>query len=123
MLANPTTTVTILDAPPVDPYTGERVGEVATVTGLPAFLLERPAARPRTGSEGRAVDDPNTDTPRISRVYSLRLPAGTLVTRNSRIRDERTGNEFGVRAVRRHGGLSVQQDLLLELSRVDEDDP
>lgn len=123
MLATPTTTVTILDAGSLDTFSGERVGEVATATGVPALILERPATRPRTGSEGRAIQDPSTDTPRIARVFAGRLPAGTAVTRTSRLRDEATGREFGVRSVRRHGGLSANADVILELSVTDPDDP
>lgn len=123
MQATPTTTVTILDAGTIDTFSGERVGETETAGGVPAFILERPATRPRTGSEGRAVEDPASDTPRIGRVFAGRLPAGTPVTRTSRLRDEQTGREFGVRAVRRHGGISPSADVILELSVVDPDDP
>lgn len=57
MQAVPNTTVTILNATSINPDTGERVGEVAA-EGVAAHLAERPATRPRTGAEGRAVEDP-----------------------------------------------------------------
>lgn len=115
MLATPNTTVTVLNSDSVDPYTGERVNEAAAVTGVPATILERPATRPRTGSEGRTVEDPATTTPRLVRIINGRVPPGTPVTRTSRVLDERTNKIYGVKAMRRHSNTHPHADIILEL--------
>lgn len=123
MQASANTTVTIFNCDSIDPYTGARVNEVVTVAGVAAHLAERPATRPRTGSEGRAVQDPNSDTPRILRVFSARLPAGSPVTRNSRLQDDRSGRFFPVKSVRQHSNHDSAADLICELVAVDDEDP
>lgn len=124
MQAPPNTTVTILRAESVDSFSGQRVNEAAVNTGVLAFIIERPATRPRTGSEGRAVEDPATDHPRLVRVISGRLPADTAVVQQTdRLQDESTGRIYGIRSIRRHGGLTVAADLILELTAVDAVDP
>lgn len=123
MQATPNTTVTVLNADSIDPYSGQRVNEVETVTGVPAHLVERPATRPRTGAQGRAVEDPATDTPRTLRVFSLRVPLGTPINRNSRVRDEFTLRVFSVNSVREHVRTHAHADLIGELTAVDPSDP
>ena len=122
MRAAPNTTVTVLEPGAIDAFTGERT-DTPVATGVPAFILERPATRPRTGSEGRRVDDPATGTPRIVRVVQGRLPDGTPVSRDSILLDERRGHKYAVKSVRQHVFLDPPGDILLELIRITHDDP
>lgn len=125
MQAIPNTTVTILRPDgPVDTWTGQPTGGTTVVaSGVPAFLIERPATRPRTGAEGRAVEGPNTTTPRLLRVFSIRLPFGTDVNRDDQIRDESTQRLFAVNSVRSHRLVNENADVICELNAVDTQDP
>jgi hypothetical protein len=119
----PNTTVTIWQAASINSYSGVRVDDAVVAAGVAAHLLERPATRPRTGAQGRAVESPSSDTPRILRVFSLRLPFGTPINRDSRVVDDRTGRVFGVDSARAHNNTMPDADVIVELTAVDTQDP
>ena len=117
MQSVPNTAVTVMEPGSLDPETGERVGDTAVAVGVPAAILERPATRPRTGSEGRTTHDPATTTPRIVRVVAGRVPFGTPIAEGTILIDERSGKVYAVKSARQHETLRADPDIILELIR------
>lgn len=80
-----TTTVSILGGViPDDGFGDPADNSTVSASGIPASIIER--ARQSTGYRD--------GIPRVVRTVDCRLPAGTVVTEDSRIRDENTGQIY-----------------------------
>ncbi|OKI16625.1 hypothetical protein [Streptomyces sp. CB03911] len=77
-------------------------------THIPASLIE--------GS--RSSRTPGSGTPRVVRYTVCRLPAGTQVTEDDRIRDERTGRIYSISAVTQPAAVGITPELRLDLTLV-----
>lgn len=113
LLAMPTTTVTIY-APSSDPdeWSGERTGDGAVASGVPASIIE----------QARTVNDPRTGTPRVVRNVTGRVPDGTPVVPTSRIVDGEN-RTYAVSSVRQARNPMWTGDIVLELFRTDQASP
>lgn len=112
MNAIPTTTVTILGAPdgvtPTDQFGDSVESSEPFATGVPAAI--------HTGRETVATEsDPNAV---IVWYHTGRVPAGTLVTKEQRVQDERTGAVYVVDNVVEIQNAVLPQDIRLDLRRV-----
>jgi hypothetical protein len=88
MQAIATTLITILRGTTTDGYGDEQDTDTPVYTGIPASLIE----------QSRRVTTRDDPTPRIVRYAVVRLPAGTDVTDQDRLLDERTGVKYIVDA-------------------------
>jgi hypothetical protein len=77
-------------------------------TGIPASLIE--------GS--RSIKTPSSATPRVVRYAIARLPAGTDVTEEDRLRDDRTGRIYAITAVTQPAAIGFTPSLRLDLTLV-----
>jgi hypothetical protein len=102
----------VLTASEIDDYTGARE-EQAAVNALPAVVIE----------EARRVDDPVTGTPRVVRSVTIKLPSGTALTNDDRLRDADTGTEYAVRSVHSHPTGGWPGDLIADAVRLDNTQP
>lgn len=107
MLALATTTVTVYRGTSTDAYGDEQDTNTAVHTGIPASIVEQTR---RTSTR----DDP---TPRVIRYAVGRVTAGTDITDQDRLLDERTGVVYIVEAVSSMTSAAVAADLRLELRR------
>lgn len=107
MIAAATTTVTILRGTTTDGYGDEVDTDTPVRTGVPASLIE----------QTRRVTTRDDPTPRIIRYTVGRVTAGTDVTDQDRIRDERTGAVYIVDAVSSMNTAALAADLRLDLRR------
>ena len=108
MIATPTTTITILSGSSDSEWGDVIEGETERVTGLPAAIHEG-ALKVQTESDPQA---------RAVRFYTGRLPHGTEVANNERIKDERSGVIYAVDAVTTPANPALEQDVRVDLRRV-----
>lgn len=107
-----TTWVTVLRGTTTDVY-GD-ISDIPTEAGtdaqthIPASLIE--------GS--RSSRTPGSATPRVVRYTTCRLPAGTDVTEDDRIRDDRTGRTYAITAVTQPAAIGITPDLRLDLTLI-----
>ena len=107
MLVRATTTISILRGTSTDGYGDEVDTDTAAYTGIPASLVE----------QSRRVTTRDDPTPRIVRYAVGRVTAGTDVTDQDRIKDERTGAIYIVDAVSSMANPALTADLRLDLRR------
>jgi hypothetical protein len=107
MLALATTTVTVYRGTTTDAYGDEQDTDTPVHTGIPASIVEQSR---RTTTR----DDP---TPRIVRYTVGRVTAGTDITDQDRLQDERTGAVYIVEAVSSMTSAAVAADMRLDLRR------
>lgn len=113
LVAMPTTTVTIYapgSAP--DEWSGERAGDAAVASGVPASIIE----------QARTINNPVTGTARVIRQVTGRVPDGAPVTPTSRIVDGE-GRVYAVSSVRQARNPMWVGDVVLELVRTDQLSP
>lgn len=106
-IAIATTTIAILRGTTTDTWGDETDTDTAVRTGIPASLTE----------QTRRVTTRDDPTPRIVRYAVARVAAGTDVTDQDRVRDERTGAVYIVDAVSSMANPAVTPDLRLDLRR------
>lgn len=107
MLAVATTTVAVLRGTTEDAWGDETDTDTAVQTGVPIALTE----------QSRRVTTRDDPTPRIVRYAVGRVTAGTDITDQDRLRDERTGVVYIVDAVSQMTNPAVAADLRLDLRR------
>ena len=103
MIAN--TRVTVLRGTTVDAFGDEVDTSTEVAVDIAASLVEQ--SRTATTRE-----DP---TPRVVHYTVGRLPWGTDVTEDDRLRDQRTGRVYIVTAVSRPSGIGIVPDLRVDL--------
>jgi hypothetical protein len=102
-----TTSIAILRGTATDGYGDEQDTDTPIYTGIPASLTE----------QSRRVTTRDDPTPRIVRYAVARVTAGTDVTDQDRVRDERTGAVYIVDAVSSMANPALTADLRLDLRR------
>lgn len=103
-----TTRISILGgADSVDEFGDETDGTTVLASGIPASLVE----------STRTANEPVTGTPRIIRTHICRLPPGTDIDENKRIKDETTSEIYIVVAVTRNANPVIAQPLRADLKR------
>lgn len=102
-----TTTLAILRGTTTDAWGDEQDTDTPVHTGIPASLTE----------QTRRVTTRDDPTPRIVRYAVARVAAGTDVTDQDRIRDERTGATYSIDAVSSMTNPALTADLRLDLRR------
>lgn len=107
MLALATTTISVLRGTSTDVYGDETDTDTVVRSGIPASLVE----------QTRRVTTRDDPTPRIVRYAVARVTAGTDITDQDRIRDERTGGTYIVDAVSSMNSAAIAADLRLDLRR------
>lgn len=107
MQALATTSLTVLRGTTTDEYGDEQDTDTPVHTGIPASLTE----------QTRRVTTRDDPTPRIIRTAIARVPAGTDVTDQDRVRDERTGAVYIVDATSGMTNPAVAVDIRLDLRR------
>lgn len=107
MLALATTTLTVYRGTTTDAYGDEKDTDTPVHTGIPASLTE----------QSRRVTTRDNPTPRIVRYAVARVTAGTDITDQDRLVDERTGAVYIVDAVSQMANPAVAADLRLDLRR------
>lgn len=107
MLARATTTLSVLRGTSTDGYGDEVDTDTIVATGIPASLVE----------QTRRVTSRDDPTPRIVRYAVGRVTAGTDITDQDRLRDERTGDTYIVDAVSSMNSAAIAADLRLDLRR------
>lgn len=108
MLFTPTTTVSVLTGTTDDAYGDPADNSTVSASGIPASILER----------DRQATDRATGTPRVVRYVTGRLPSGTTVSEDDRIRDESTGIVYYIESVTRLSSFVGMNDLKLDLRRI-----
>jgi hypothetical protein len=107
MQAIATTTLTVLRGTTTDVYDDEQDTDTAVATGVIASLVE----------QSRRVTTRENPTPRIVRYAVARVPAGTDIRDQDRVRDERTGATYIVEAPSSMANPAMAVDLRLDLRR------
>jgi hypothetical protein len=107
VIATATTTLTVYRGTTTDGYGDEQDTDTAVHTGIPASLVE----------QTRRVTSRDDPTPRIVRYTVGRVTAGTDITDQDRVRDERTGAVYIVDAVSSMNSAAAAADLRLDLRR------
>ncbi|MEU7416707.1 hypothetical protein [Streptomyces antibioticus] len=107
MLAVGTTTITVYRGTTTDAWGDEADTDTPVHTGIVASITE----------QSRRVTTRDDPTPRIVRYAVSRVTAGTDITDQDRIRDERTGAVYIVEAVSSMNSPVVAADLRLDLRR------
>lgn len=107
MLAVATTTIAVYRGTTTDAYSDEQDANIPVHTGISASITE----------QSRRVTTRDDPTPRIVRYAVGRVTAGTDITDQDRIRDERTGAVYIVDAVSQMTNPAVAADLRLDLRR------
>lgn len=108
MIARATTTVSILGGTETDPVFGDTVDTFAVIsTGNLASVIE----------SSKTARQPNSDNPRVIRTHVARMVAGTVVTEDNLILDERTQDTYVVVSVSRNANPQSAQDIRLDLLR------
>jgi hypothetical protein len=107
-----TTRVTILRGTSTDLFgdtvdTDTEAGTEAQ-TDIPASLIE----------QTRTSRGPASGTPRVVRSAIARLPAGTDVTADDRIRDERTGRTYSVDQVNQPSAIGIAAELRVDCTLI-----
>ncbi|WP_069769792.1 hypothetical protein [Streptomyces sp. LUP30] len=107
MQAIATTRVSIIRGTTTDAYGDEQDTDTPVCTGVPASLTE----------QSRRVTSRDDPTPRIVRYAVARVPAGTDVTDQDRLLDERTGATYIVDATSSMANPASVPDIRLDLRR------
>ncbi|MDX2697249.1 hypothetical protein [Streptomyces ipomoeae] len=107
MQAIATTTLTVLRGTTTDAYGDEQDTDTPVATGVIAALTE----------QSRRVTTRENPTPRIVRYAVARVPAGTDIQDQDRVRDERTGAVYIVEAPSSMANPAMAVDLRLDLRR------
>jgi hypothetical protein len=107
MQAIATTTLTVLRGTTTDVYGDEQDTDTPVATGVIASLVE----------QSRRVTTRENPTPRIVRYAVARVPAGTDIRDQDRVRDERTGAVYIVEAPSSMANPAMAVDLRLDLRR------
>jgi hypothetical protein len=107
VLAVATTTLSVLRGTTTDAYGDEQDVDTVVQTGIRAALTE----------QARRVTTRDDPTPRIVRYAVGRVTAGTDITDQDRVRDERTGAVYIVEAVSSMANPAVAADIRLDLRR------
>ncbi|MEV6504795.1 hypothetical protein AB0M61_01570 [Streptomyces sp. NPDC051642] len=107
MQAIATTKVTILRGVTTDAYGDEQDTDTPVHTGIPASLIE----------QSRRVTTRDDPTPRIVRYAVVRVPAGTDVTDQDRLLDERTGVKYVIDADSFMANPAMAVDIRLDARR------
>jgi hypothetical protein len=107
MQAIATTRLTVLRGTTTDAYGDEQDTDTAVATGVIASLVE----------QSRRVTTRENPTPRIVRYAVARVPAGTDIRDQDRVRDERTGATYIVEAPSSMANPAMAVDLRLDLRR------
>lgn len=107
MLSVATTTLTVYRGTSTDVYGDEVDNDTIAASGIPASLVE----------QTRRVTTRDDPTPRIVRSATGRVTAGTDITDQDRVKDERTGAVYIVDAVSSMTNAAVAADLRLDLRR------
>lgn len=107
MQAIATTTLTVLRGTTTDAYGDEQDTDTPVATGVIAALTE----------QSRRVTTRENPTPRIVRYAVARVPAGTDIRDQDRVRDERTGAVYIVEAPSSMANPAMAVDLRLDLRR------
>ena len=102
-----TTTVSILGGSSEDEFGDETDGTTVLASEISASLIEAT----------RTAMEPVTGTPRIIRTHICRLPPGTAVDENKRIKDEQTNEIYIVVSVTRNANPVLAQPLRADLKR------
>jgi hypothetical protein len=102
-----TTTIAILRGTSTNAWGDEIDTDTPIYTGIPAALTE----------QSRRVTTRDDPTPRIVRYAVARVAAGTDVTDQDRVRDERTGAVYIVDTVSSMANPALTADLRLDLRR------
>jgi hypothetical protein len=102
-----TTTVSVLRGTGTDAFGDETDLATVAASGIPASLIE----------SSRQAQEPVTGTPRIIRTHVCRVPPGTDVTENDRVKDEQTGEIYIVVSATRNANPVLAQPLRLDLKR------
>lgn len=106
-IALATTNISILRGTATDDFGDIADTDTVIARGIPAALTE----------QTRRVTTREDPTPRIIRYAIARVAAGTDVTDQDRIRDERTGAVYIIDAVSAFANPAVTPDLRLDLRR------
>lgn len=107
MQAIANTLVTILRGVTTDGYGDEQDVDTPIATGIPASLIE----------QSRRVTTRDDPTPRIVRYTVVRVPAGTDVTDQDRLLDERTGAKYVIDADSFMANPAMAADIRLDARR------
>jgi hypothetical protein len=107
MQAIATTRISILRGTTTDVYGDEQDVDTPVHTGIPASLVE----------QTRRVTTRDDPTPRIVRYAVVRVPAGTDVTDQDRLLDERTGAKYIVDADSFMTNPAMAVDIRLDARR------
>ncbi|MFF8482332.1 hypothetical protein [Streptomyces antibioticus] len=107
MLALASTTITVYRGTTTDAWGDEADTDTPVLTGVVASITE----------QSRRVTTRDDPTPRIVRYAVGRVTAGTDISDQDRIRDERTGAVYIVEAVSSMSSPVVAADLRLDLRR------
>lgn len=107
MLALATTRLTVYRGTTTDAYGDDQDTNTPVATGIPASLVE----------QSRRVTTRDDPTPRVVRYAVARVTAGTDITDQDRLVDERTGAVYIVDAVSSMTSPAVASDLRLDLRR------
>ncbi|WUH94566.1 hypothetical protein OG900_33420 [Streptomyces sp. NBC_00433] len=112
MQAIANTRVTVLTGTTTDDF-GDTVDSLTPGTDprqqrIPASLTQ----------SGKTVTTPEQPTPRVIRTHIARLPAGTPVGPEDRLRDDVTGTVYAITAVTAEPGIGHTPDVRLDLKRV-----
>lgn len=108
MLALATTTVSILGGGTASTYGDDIEGTDVVAAGIPASIIE--------GREVVATEsDPQA---RVIRYYTGRIPTGTAINNNQRIRDDISGTLYVVNNVTSPTNPAIPMDIRLDLRRV-----
>jgi hypothetical protein len=107
VLALATTRLTVYRGTTTDAYGDDQDTNTPVATGIPASLVE----------QSRRVTTRDDPTPRVVRYAVARVTAGTDITDQDRLVDERTGAVYIVDAVSSMTSPAVASDLRLDLRR------
>lgn len=107
MQAIATTQLTVLRGTATDAYGDEQDTDTPVAVNIPASLTE----------QSRRVTTRDDPTPRIIRTAIARVPAGTDIRDQDRVRDQRTGAVYIVDAPSSMTSPALAVDLRLDLRR------
>lgn len=107
MQAIATTRISILRGVTTDAYGDEQDTDTPVHAGIPASVVE----------QSRRVTTRDDPTPRIVRYAVIRVPAGTDVTDQDRILDERTGVKYVIDADSFMANPAMAADIRLDARR------
>lgn len=102
-----TTTVSVLGGDSEDTFGDETDGTTVLASAIPVSLIE----------STRTAMEPVTGTPRIVRTHICRLPPGTDIDEDKRIKDDVTGEIYIVVAVTKNSNPVIAQPLRADLKR------